>query len=236
LLASEPQLLLIGDANTLATSLQHNQNLWKTPPSEHTALSLDPIREQVKQAWLTNTQVNFCAKAFPTVPSDHPDAAALLVLGSFLRNGYLHRAIREQGGAYGGGASQDSNIAAFRFYSYRDPRCLETLQDFDRAIEWVQSHAHGEQQLEEAILSVIGSLDKPGSPAGEAKVAFQNRLFGRDDAFQQRFRSRILTTTITDLQRVAQTYLDPAKASTVILTSKSQWEPIKLSDFEVHQV
>ncbi len=47
----------------------------------------------------------------------HPDAAALTVLGGVLRNGFLHRAIREQGGAYGGGASQDSGIAAFHFYS-----------------------------------------------------------------------------------------------------------------------
>src|SRR5690606_9724641 len=29
------------------------------------------------QGWLANTQVNFCAKAFPTVPMNHPDAAPL---------------------------------------------------------------------------------------------------------------------------------------------------------------
>ena len=46
---------------------------------------------------------------------DHEDSAALVVLGNLLRNGFLHRAIREQGGAYGGGASQDSNSGAFRF-------------------------------------------------------------------------------------------------------------------------
>ena len=36
--------------------------------------------------------------------------------------------------AHGGGAGQDSGIAAFRFYSYRDPRLSETLADFDRLI------------------------------------------------------------------------------------------------------
>ena len=83
------------------------------------------------------------------------------------RNGYLHRAIREQGGAYGAGASQDSQ-SAFRFFSYRDPRISDTLDDFDRSIDWLLDNPLGDEKIEEAILGVIGSLDKPGSPAGEA--------------------------------------------------------------------
>ncbi|MDG1220389.1 MAG: hypothetical protein P8P01_03170, partial [Schleiferiaceae bacterium] len=73
----------------------------------------------------------------------------------FLRNGYLHRVIREQGGAYGGGASQDNNIAAFRFYSYRDPRLSETMDDFYASLQWLAENDHQEAQLEEAILGVI---------------------------------------------------------------------------------
>ncbi|MGB2517081.1 MAG: insulinase family protein, partial [Pseudomonadales bacterium] len=85
----------------------------------------------VKQLWTTNTQVNYCARAYSTVPSNHKDAPALVILGDILRNGYLHRAIREQGGAYGGGASQDNNSGCFRFYSYRDPRSVDTFADYD---------------------------------------------------------------------------------------------------------
>ncbi len=69
--------------------------------------NLPPVKKQVKQGWLTSTQVNFSAKAYPTVSVNHEDAAALSVLGGFLRNGFLHRVIREQGGAYGGGASHE---------------------------------------------------------------------------------------------------------------------------------
>ena len=138
-------------------------------------LELTPLRENLRQAWSTTTQVNFCAKAYPTVASGHADNAALQVLSGFMRNGFLHRAIREQGGAYGGGASQDANSASFRFFSYRDPRLQETLSDFDAAIDWVLSSQHKPHQLEEAILGVIASLDKPASPAGEAKQAFYNQ-------------------------------------------------------------
>ena len=108
------------------------------------------VREARQEMWVTSTQVNFCAKAYPTVPSGHPDAPVLSVLAAFLRNGFLHRSIREQGGAYGGGASHDPNIAAFRFFSYRDPRLVETLTDFDAAITWLLDTQHEQLALEEA--------------------------------------------------------------------------------------
>ena len=126
----------------------------------------------------------------------------------FLRNGFLHRAIREQGGAYGGGAGQDANSASFRFFSYRDPRLTETLDDFDRAVDWVISGSHSPRQLEEAILGVIAAMDKPSSPAGEAKQAFYNRLFGRTLAHRMNFRMAVLGTTIADLKTTAARYFD----------------------------
>lgn len=236
LMSGEQQFLLVGEESALAASEQRAKSVWQVTAPCSPAKTFTPLRDQVKQAWLTNTQVNFCAKAYPTVSSDHADAPALAILSGFLRNGYLHRAIREQGGAYGGGANQDSNIAAFRFFSYRDPRNLDTLNDFDRSIDWLMGTAHGYQPLEEAILGVVSGLDKPGSPAGEAKQAFQNRLFGRNDAFQARFRERVLATKVEDLQRVAQTYLQPERASVAIVTAKAMWDSMGLKDFDVQTV
>ena len=161
----------------------------------------------VHQLWTTNTQVNYCARSFPTVSSAHPDAASLVVLGEVLRNGYLHRAVREQGGAYGGGAGQDNNNACFRFYSYRDPRSEETFTDFSAAVVWVLSDQLLQQHLEEAVLGVIGSLDKPGSPAGEALQAYQNQLHGRTSDVRQAFRVAILAVSLDSLQSVAKRYL-----------------------------
>jgi hypothetical protein len=143
----------------------------------------------------------------------------LTVLAGFLRNGYLHRAVREQGGAYGGGASHDSDNAAFRFYSYRDPRLHDTLHDFDRAITWLLEEKHDWRLVEEAILGVIAGLDKPGSPAGEAKDAFYNSLYGRTPEQRQRMRKRVLAVTLQDLQRVAASYLRPEQASIAVITN-----------------
>jgi Zn-dependent M16 (insulinase) family peptidase len=214
------QLLTVAEAEKIPSLVPETLNNWQdyNATSSEDKFHLAPLREASGEIWLANTQVNFCARAYPTVPVQHPDAAALTILGGVLRNGFLHRVIREQGGAYGGGASQDSGIAAFKFYSYRDPRLSETLDDFDASIDWMLSTKHEYRALEEAILGVVGSLDKPGSPAGEAKQHFHNRLAGQKHEQRQLFRQRILEVTLDDLQRVTQTYLKTEHASTAVIT------------------
>jgi Zn-dependent M16 (insulinase) family peptidase len=226
-IASTPrQFLVIAEAHRVDAVAATAAGIWsQASVAAHSSdFEMQPVRERRSELWVTNTQVNFCARAYPTVPERHPDAAALTVLGGFLRNGFLHRAIREQGGAYGGGASQDSSIAAFRFYSYRDPRLAQTLKDFDAAISWMLDNRHEHRALEEAILGVIGSIDKPSSPAGEAKQHFHNRLFGRSHALREEFRQRILSVTLDDLRAVTGRYFQPALASTAVITGAGQLE------------
>jgi len=237
LLDSPKQLLLVAEAEQLKVQSQSIFSLWKESKiieASKTSLKLEKTRQLIKQSWYTSTQVNFCAKSYPTVTIDHEHAPALSVLGSFLRNGFLHRVIREQGGAYGGGASQDSLNACFKFFSYRDPRLKETLDDFDQSIDWLKETSHEYQPLEEAILSVISSLDKPGSPAGEAKQAFQNQYYGRTLEQREAFRKKILQVTIEDLQQLADIYFNPDKASiAVVCNSKdsAQCQSLDLDEY-----
>jgi Zn-dependent M16 (insulinase) family peptidase len=235
LLTGPKHFLLIGEAhrkNALIADLdaQWDANLNGQPQNQ---LSLQPVRAQLIEAWSTATQVSFCAKAYPTVCANHPDHAVLQVLAGFLRNGFLHTAIREKGGAYGGGASQDASSASFRFFSYRDPRLSETLLDFDRAIGWLLDEKHSENQIEEAILGVIAAMDKTSSPAGEAKQAFYNHLFGRSLQDRTTFRERVLATTIEDLRRVAQTYFDPERASIGIVSSQEALEGSRIEGLKI---
>ncbi|MFP8964948.1 insulinase family protein [Pokkaliibacter sp. CJK22405] len=184
------------------------------------------------QAWKVNTQVNFCAKAYATVPSGHADGPVLTVLGEYLRNGFLHKAIREQGGAYGGGAGHDAANGVFRFYSYRDPRNVQTLADFDRSVEWILNQPIEADKLEEAILGVVSGLDKPGSPAGEAMQTFHNELHGRTYEQRTLYRQRVLETTVDDLRRVAETYLKPELASAAVVTHEQGLKTLQDAGFE----
>lgn len=163
--------------------------------------------EKDSTAWLISTNVYHNAQSHPAVPTAHPDAAALMVLAPYLRNGYLHNAIREKGGAYGGGASYDGASSSFRFYSYRDPNCQQTFAHFDASVNWLLTKEQDPRLLEEAILSIIASMDKPGSPAGDAVKSCMNDRHGRGKDWQSTLRQRILSVTTDDLQRVARTYL-----------------------------
>lgn len=218
------QLLVVSEAEYQDGIAAAFEAVWQHALATATdsRLALDPLAMRVQQAWSTSTQVNFCAKVYPTVPQNHPDAAALQVLGEFLRNGYLHRAIREQGGAYGAGASYQADSGAFRLFSYRDPRLQETFADFDAALVWLKQTEHTARVLEEAILGIIASIDRPGSPAGEAISAFFGNLFGRTPAQRRQFRQRVLEVTLADLQRVAERYLQPERASSAVLSSSDR--------------
>ncbi len=217
------QFMIVAEDENLQSVQQSMGAAFGSSPviSDFNAFSPTPVRQLVKQLWTTSTEVNFSSKAYPTVPSSHADAAALAVLGPFLRNGYLHRAIRETGGAYGGGGSHDSDTASFRFYSYRDPRLTDTLDDFDNSISWLQETTHGPRELEESILNVISGIDKPGSPAGEARSTFQAELFGRTAERRRAFRKKILEVSLEDLKRVGATYFDPQKASIAVVTNET---------------
>ena len=237
MMAAPRQFLVISEQDQQQNLLHDLEHYWSdTGPVNTHLLKLDEVHQQVKQAWLTSTQVNFCAKSYATVPVEHKDAAALTVLGGFLRNGYLHRVIREQGGAYGGGASHEPANACFRFYSYRDPRMAETLDDFDSSIQWLLTEDHEPRYLEEAILGVIGGIDKPGSPAGEAKQAFHNSLYGRTPEQRQKFRQQILEVTLDDLKRVGETYLIPEKASIAVVCNSNMEQKAKELGLDINQV
>ena len=220
--AGDWEALIVAEPGAATDYADEASRIWTSLERREVApLTLPRVRERRRECWVVNSQVSFCAKAYATVPGGHSDAAALTVLGGYLRNGFLHRAIREQGGAYGGGASYDASVAAFRFYSYRDPRIAGTLEDFDASIRWMDSGDHSPAALEEAILGVIASLDKPGSPAGEAKQDFHNRRFGRNYAQRMAFRQAILAVTLEDLKRVTATYLQPEEASIAVVTGSA---------------
>ncbi len=220
LLQAPRQFLLIGEAEQQAAIEAVLAGRWQgsRQGGEQANFIAEKVTGITREAWSTSTQVNFCSRAYPTVAADHPDAPALMVLAGFLRNNYLHRAVREQGGAYGGGASLDLDSGAFRFYSYRDPRLAETLADFDASIRWLLDNEHEWRLVEEAILGVISAIDKPASPAGEAKKAFHAALHGRTPEQRRRFRSRVLKVTAADMQRVAELYLKPEHAHTAVIS------------------
>lgn len=239
LLQAPKQFLLVCEEHQSDRLVEEIQEVWdKLTVAENTATltQVDVDQSTQDQAWLIQANVQFCAAAYPAVEVSHPDAAPLMVLAAYLRNGFLHSAIREKGGAYGGGASYDGNACSFRFYSYRDPRLAETFADFEASIDWLLNAEQLPHQLEEAILGLIASMDKPGSPAGEAITACYALLHARTPAFRTVLRERLLAVTLDDLKRVAAQYLRQQQVSKAVVAPVAKREALIALGFEIKQV
>ncbi|NWK72996.1 insulinase family protein [Acinetobacter sp. SwsAc6] len=239
ILKAPKQFLLVCEEHQSERLVEEVQTIWDKLSIEPNDRELTQVKATVTEndeAWLIQANVQFCSAAYPAVEVSHPDAAPLMVLAAYLRNGFLHSAIREKGGAYGGGASYDGNACSFRFYSYRDPRLAETFQDFDASIEWLLNAPQQEHQLEEAILGLIASMDKPGSPAGEAITACYSLLHKRTPAYRKLLRTRLLAVNLDDLKRVATTYIQSQKPTKAVVAPVAKRDILMELGFDIKQV
>lgn len=156
----------------------------------------------VKTHYEVPLPVNYISRCLPTVAYTHEDHPKLRILAKLLSAKFLHREIREKGGAYGSGAKMGGGI--FSFYSYRDPNFEGTLSAFEDSIQWALEGKFTDQDIEEAKLSVFAEVDKPVSPSNRGMLYFTQ---GVTDEMRQANRDRLCNVTRDDVIHVARTYL-----------------------------
>jgi Zn-dependent M16 (insulinase) family peptidase len=152
-------------------------------------------------------QVNHCYVAWRAPAVSDPDAPVLAVLGELLTNLVLHQSLREEGGAYGGQAAYSTDSNLFLMMSYRDPRLAATYETFDRAVNWVMDADIAQEHLEEAIICVIQSLDKPRTPYEEVIWAWEQQQRGVTEEIRASYRHRVLNCTIQQVKDAAVRWL-----------------------------
>jgi len=146
--------------------------------------------------------VNYISRCLPIVPYTHEDFPKLRILAKLLSAKFLHREIREKGGAYGSGAKIGGGI--FSFFSYRDPNFEGTLSAFENSVQWALDGKFSDQDIEEAKLSVFAEVDKPISPSNRGMSYFTQ---GVTDDMRQTNRDGLFSVTRDDIIHVARTYL-----------------------------
>lgn len=154
-------------------------------------------------------QVSFTAKAYQTVPYAHQDSALLTVAGRLFDNVVLHKRIREQGGAYGSGATHHTMAGVFYFYSFRDPNVATTLTAFDEAVDTIANGDFTQNDIEDAQLEVVQNLDSPVSPGSRAELAYAWWKEGKTYEHRQAFRDRLLGTQKKAIMDVVQRHFVP---------------------------
>jgi Zn-dependent M16 (insulinase) family peptidase len=170
-----------------------------------------PPLELAPEARTAPVPVAFNVRIFKTVRYTHQDAPALMVLANYLKDTFLHRELREKGGAYGGYASAGIASGTFYFGSFRDPNIVRTYDVFDRAVKWVTEGEIEAEPLKEAILGACGDVDPLESPDIKGRREATQRMTGFTRDARELFKQRLLHVTADDLRRVTQTYLAAAR-------------------------
>ena len=170
-----------------------------------------------KVALPINTQVNFSAMSFDAPVYDAKESPKFIILSSLLRNEYLHKRVREQGGAYGGGAVYDPFSGTFKMFSYRDPRFIETLEDFENSLTWASLGSFDEDMILESKLSVLSDIDKPSSPAGEAFKDYRLNSENKLQKERQAYRNNIFNVSKEDIVVAAEVLINKPKSTFSII-------------------
>lgn len=245
------KIALIGDNPQLSASVndveeikkclgsekeKNDQNLFKP---EH----LDPPDIQLnafmpREGWSTTSAVSFVAESFKTVRMEHEDAPALAVISKMLRSLFLHREIREKGGAYGGFSLYNMEDGIFSFGSYRDPHIVTTLRAFSEAGRFITSGDYTDEDIKEAILQVCSDIDKPEPPGIAARNAFYRQVIDLSDELRKTFKKNLLSITRDAVLDVAHRYFtnDCKQRGTAIISSGEKLEVAneKLAENPLH--
>ena len=139
-----------------------------------------------------------------------------MVLARLLRAGYLHREIREKGGAYGGMASYDPEGGLLSLLSYRDPQLVRTLRVFDEAADWAAGGRFDTEAIDEAVLAVFGDLDRPLAPGSRGAREFANLRQDLTEDLRQQQRERVLAVDRDQLMATAERYLVAGRKGSVV--------------------
>lgn len=175
-------------------------------------------RSTRQKAYLFESLVSYHSRAYLSDRTrDLRDDAVHIILAQYLRDSSLHTLIREQGGAYGGGASYDRESGVFRTFSYRDPRLMETYADFDRGLEMIADGSRlSDELLFGALLGCISAIDKPLTPLSQTMESLRLSLLGIPLDERSLLRSHLLDVSLEDLQRAARSLLEGERADASI--------------------
>ena len=164
-----------------------------------------------KEGWHTSSAVSFVAHTLKTVPMTHADGPVLFVMAKLLRSLYLHKEIREKGGAYGGFAVYNLEEGIFSLGSYRDPHIVNTLNIFDGVLDFLRAGAFDDENITEAILQSCSEIDKPDAPGTAGQKAFFRKIVGLDDDKRIRFKRGVLAVSRDKVLKTAEKYFNTAE-------------------------
>jgi Zn-dependent M16 (insulinase) family peptidase len=220
------------DAENWKTFKPHFENFIFALPEKDVTLKPFEIETHVEKEGLTiPAQVNYVAKAANLYDLGYELDASSEVITAYLRMTYLWEKIRVQGGAYDGACVFDGNSGVFSFLSYRDPNLDATLDNYDKAADYLKNldaTSFNDNELTKAIIGTIGDRDAYQLPDAKGYTSMMRYLTGRTDEMLQKEREQILSTNGEDFIAFGEVLEKAAKSEAVaVIGSQSAIESAK---------
>ena len=166
-------------------------------PSKTEGMSFDLPEEPQKEAFVIPGGVSFAALGAdlraPENDSNRSDGL-LHVMGHILTYDYLWNEIRVRGGAYGCGSNAYYDFAV-KYYTYRDPDPVRSLDVIGRSGEYLASFCASEGDIDNYIISSVASCDPLEPPWSWGMTADMELLRGRTAEDRLAERRQMLATT-----------------------------------------
>jgi Zn-dependent M16 (insulinase) family peptidase len=148
-------------------------------------------------------QVNYVGKGANLYDLGYQLHGSAMVITKYLRNTWLWERVRVQGGAYGTFCLFDHRSGVLNYVSYRDPNLLNTLDNYDRASQFLRQLELSDDELTKGIIGAIGDMDAYQLPDAKGYTSMLRYLAGSTNEARQRRRDEILGTTRADFKAFA---------------------------------
>ena len=231
-------LIVVGDVDvaSLIPKLEMALANWRPANIPFTAMPAAPARETaglylVDRPGAAQSVINIGQVG---VPRDSPDYFPLLVMNTMLGGQFTSRInlnLREDKGyTYGARTSFDFRRAAGPFIATAGVQTAvtrESVVEFMKELRGIRGPIPvTPQELENAKQAIIRGLPRTFETPEQIAIRLASvSLYGLSDNYFNSYIEKVSAVSVADVNRVANTYLDPSRMAILVVGDKSVIEP-----------
>ena len=189
-------------------------------------LGVPPASDPAIEGLAAALQIAHCAMVMPAPHLSHPDEPLLSVGAHLVSMDYMLPEIRFKGNAYGAGFSHQSLASTFVLSSFRDPHISETINVFQRIVDYVQQVPWSQADIDRGIIGVAKRDEKPLRPSEATSMALFRHTIG--ETFERRCQRRrsLLQATPDTVRRALLAALEAGlpQASICVMSDRARLE------------
>lgn len=163
----------------------------------------EPKTERKNEGLTTPNQVDFVCRAGNFLNKGLPYTGALNVLRVMMGYEYLWVNVRVKGGAYGCLCNFYRDGGSY-FCSYRDPNLAQTIDVFEKAVDFIANYQADERTMTKYIIGAISDLDTPLTAAGKGRRSREHYITGLTYEMMQEARNQVLDATPEDIRGLSK--------------------------------